>query len=164
VPGTMALAIIGAGLAGGSFLGTMLGTRLRLRNPLLPQLVGLTAVAVAAVVAISAYALAPAVIVAVLCATGSAVAKLSLDSVLQRDLPEPVRGTGFAHSESLLQLAFVLGGALGLIPITGEWGLVVITVIAVGGAVWVGFGIWRLRSRPDEPIVVDVRVSAPSEP
>jgi MFS family permease len=164
VPGTVALGVIGAGLALGSFSGTVVGTRLQLRNPLIPQFAGLTAVVVATAVTSASYALVTAVIVALVCAVGSAVAKLALDSVLQQDLPEAVRGSGFAHSESVLQLAFVFGGAVGLIPLGGPWGLLVAAAIALGGATQVGLAIWQTRSGGAGPAVVDVRDRAASQP
>ncbi|MDQ3165860.1 MAG: hypothetical protein M3Q17_06855, partial [Actinomycetota bacterium] len=45
--------------------------------------------------------------------------KLSLDALIQRDVPESVRTSVFARSETLLQLSWVLGGFLGiLVPLT----------------------------------------------
>ncbi len=43
----------------------------------------------------------------------SAIAKASLDASLQDDLPEESRASAFGRSESLLQLAWVAGGAIG---------------------------------------------------
>jgi hypothetical protein len=52
------------------------------------------------------------------------LSKLSLDALLQRDTLERVRTSAFARSETLLQLAWVLGGALGLaLPSNGVLGL-----------------------------------------
>ncbi|CAM5324175.1 hypothetical protein SALBM217S_01389 [Streptomyces griseoloalbus] len=39
-----------------------------------------------------------------------ALAKLSLDALIQRDVPELVRTSAFARSETLLQMSWVLGG------------------------------------------------------
>ncbi|MEW5532928.1 MFS transporter, partial [Streptomyces virginiae] len=58
------------------------------------------------------------VFVAVLAATAGfcqALAKLSLDAMIQRDVPEAVRTSAFARSETLLQVAWVLGGAIGIV-------------------------------------------------
>ena len=45
----------------------------------------------------------------------SALAKVSLDAVIQRDLPEESRASAFGRSETVLQLAWVTGGALGVL-------------------------------------------------
>jgi hypothetical protein len=51
----------------------------------------------------------------------SAIAKASLDASLQDDLPEESRASAFGRSESLLQLAWVLGGAIGVLVYTELW-------------------------------------------
>jgi predicted MFS family arabinose efflux permease len=51
----------------------------------------------------------------------SAIAKASLDASLQDDLPEESRASAFGRSESVLQLAWVLGGALGVLVYTELW-------------------------------------------
>ncbi len=78
---------------------------------------------------VTAFALAAAVaghLIAVVVATlftsgSSAIAKASLDASLQNDLPEESRASGFGRSESTLQLAWVLGGALGVLVYTDLW-------------------------------------------
>jgi hypothetical protein len=71
-------------------------------------------------------AFAAATFVVVASGIAGAVGKLGLDAVIQRDIPEDVRAQAFARSETTLQLAWVAGGALGLMPIIGE--------AALGGA------------------------------
>jgi len=57
--------------------------------------------------------------VATLVTSGSsAIAKAALDASLQDDLPEESRASAFGRSESTLQLAWVLGGALGVLLYT----------------------------------------------
>jgi len=51
----------------------------------------------------------------------SAIAKAALDASLQDDLPEESRASAFGRSESTLQLAWVLGGALGVLLYTDLW-------------------------------------------
>jgi hypothetical protein len=159
VSGTVALGLIGAGLGTGSLAGTVIGARLPLRRPLALQLASLVVTTVAAGVAALAYGLIAAVALAVLCAVGSGLAKLAVDSVLQQHLPEPVRGTGFAHSESLLQLAFVAGGALGLIPLSGPAGLTLACAVVLAGTIRVAVWVWELRAMP-----VDVDLREPAGP
>jgi hypothetical protein len=68
-----------------------------------------------------------AALVACLAATAGfcqALAKLSLDALIQRDVPELVRTSAFARSETMLQMAWVLGGAIGIVmPLNGALGL-----------------------------------------
>jgi hypothetical protein len=66
-----------------------------------------------------AVATLPGVPVAAACAlvasTASALAKVCLDAVIQRDLPERSRASAFGRSETALQLAWVCGGAMGVL-------------------------------------------------
>jgi len=63
-----------------------------------------------------------------------ALAKLALDALIQRDVPELVRSSAFARSETLLQMAWVFGGAVGIVmPLNGTVGLLVgAAFVAVG--------------------------------
>ena len=42
----------------------------------------------------------------------NALGKVSLDAIIQREVPESLRASAFARSETMLQLAWVVGGAL----------------------------------------------------
>ena len=65
---------------------------------------------------------------------GSAIAKASLDASLQDDLPEESRASAFGRSESLLQLAWVAGGAIGVLVYTDLWvGFTAITAVLILG-------------------------------
>jgi hypothetical protein len=50
------------------------------------------------------------------CLAGS-MGKLGLDAVIQRDVVEESRNSAFARSETAMQLCWVLGGAVGLLPL-----------------------------------------------
>ena len=68
-------------------------------------------------------------IAALVTSGSSAIAKAALDSSLQDDLPEESRASAFGRSESMLQLAWVLGGAMGVLLYTDLWiGFSVVTV------------------------------------
>src|SRR5262249_35325711 len=73
------------------------------------------AVTVSALAAAVAGNLVVAAIATLITSGSSAIAKASLDASLQHDLPEESRASGFGRSESTLQLAWVLGGALGVL-------------------------------------------------
>jgi hypothetical protein len=45
---------------------------------------------------------------------GQALAKFSLDATIQRDVPHRVQASAFARSDTTLQLAWVIGGFIGI--------------------------------------------------
>jgi MFS family permease len=120
---TTALGLVGGALALGTFLATAVGSRLRIHRPLVVQAGGLTVVTVAAVTATIQVSLSAVLALCLATAIASGLAKLSVDAVIQERIPETVRASAFAHSETLLMLAWVAGGAVGLIPLSEEWGL-----------------------------------------
>ena len=66
------------------------------------------------------------------------LAKLSLDSTIQRDVPERVRTSAFARSDTTLQLAWVIGGFVGIaLPLNPTLGLAVASVTLVAWVVLV---------------------------
>jgi MFS family permease len=109
------LGVVGAAAGLGSFVGNGIGARQSFARS--------DALVFACVAASAAGALAVAVLpgipAAALCAlvasTASALAKVCLDAVIQRDLPERSRASAFGRSETVLQLAWVFGGALGVL-------------------------------------------------
>jgi MFS family permease len=134
-----------AGAAGlGGFVGTSLGAWLRARapEPILAAVLSLETGCV--VVAVIWYGL-PAVLAAGFVAGfAQTLGKLSLDALIQRDVGETVRTSAFARSETVLQLSWVLGGAIGIsLPLRGDIGL---GVAATGLAVALVFVLRGLRS------------------
>lgn len=109
------IGLIGAAAAIGNFAGNFTAARLKLGRP--------AVLVVRCTIAVTTMALATAVsgqllvaAAATLVTSGaSAIAKASLDASLQDDLPEESRASAFGRSESVLQLAWVLGGALGVL-------------------------------------------------
>jgi MFS family permease len=130
----VSLGIVGVAAGAGNALGTAVGAWLRNRAP---EIIIVTVVAVALGTAIVAAVFFGAFLVACLAAVAGfaqALAKLSLDALIQRDVPETVRPSAFARSETLLQVAWVLGGSIGIVlPLNGTLGLsVAATIVAVG--------------------------------
>jgi hypothetical protein len=128
------LGLIGAAAAIGNFAGNFTAARLKLGHP--------AKLVVRATIAVTAGALATAVTgnlfvaaAATLVTSGaSAIAKASLDASLQDDLPEISRASAFGRSESLLQLAWVAGGATGVLIYTDLWvGFTTITAVLILG-------------------------------
>src|SRR4051812_35531597 len=111
------IGMVGAAAGLGSFSGNALGARQRFDHSdgLVLAAVGVGTAAAAGAAFLPG--IPAAAVVALLGATCSALAKVALDAVIQRDLPERSRASAFGRSETVLQLAWVFGGALGvLIP------------------------------------------------
>ncbi|MCX6462501.1 MAG: MFS transporter [Pseudonocardiales bacterium] len=116
-PGSQLLliGIIGAAAGLGSFVGNAAGSRQRFERTD-PVVAGCVAVATAAAVLAAVLPGVPtAAIAALVASTCSALAKVCVDAVIQRDLPEESRASAFGRSETVLQLAWVFGGALGVL-------------------------------------------------
>lgn len=98
---------------------------------LTPALVGVFAARSGTRLAFAATALAVAV--------GAAAGRLGFDSILQRDAPDAVRGRSFARFETRFQLTWVVGGLLGLIPISARVGLFALAVtLGFAGLSYIG--------------------------
>ncbi|MEU6809053.1 MFS transporter [Streptomyces sp. NPDC046831] len=130
----VSLGIVGVAAGAGNAIGTAVGAWLRSRAP---ELIIVTVVAVVLGAAIAAAVFFSTFLVACLAAVAGfaqALAKLSLDALIQRDVPEAVRTSAFARSETLLQMAWVLGGAIGIVlPLNGVLGLSVGAALVAAG-------------------------------
>jgi predicted MFS family arabinose efflux permease len=131
------IGIVGAAAGVGSFAGNAVGSRRRSGRSD-GVVVGCIVAAVAsAVVAAVLPGIATAALVGLVGASASALGKVCLDAVIQRDLPEESRASAFGRSETVLQLAWVFGGALGvLLPHSTFWigFAVVAAVVTLAGA------------------------------
>jgi len=137
---TAALATIAAAAGVGSLAGTAAGSRLHSATPDRLVLWSAGSAAVITVVAAVFYSFAMAVVVALVSAVTNALGKVSLDAIIQREVPDNLRASAFARSETMLQLAWVIGGALGIaLPPIGWIGFTVaagLLVLAVGLVLW----------------------------
>ncbi|MFE5870776.1 MFS transporter [Streptomyces roseifaciens] len=130
------LGVVAVAAGAGNALGTAIGALLRSRGPektialVLTMSLGTT---VAAAVLFGAFFV---VVVAAVAGISQALGKQSLDSLIQRDVPEEVRTSAFARSETLLQMCWVVGGAIGIVlPLNGTLGMAVAAgVLALGVA------------------------------
>ncbi len=128
------LGMIGAAAGIGNFAGNFTSARLQLGRPAVLVVRCTVAVCAVALAAAVAGTLMVAVIATLVTAGSSAIAKASLDASLQNDLPEESRASGFGRSESTLQLAWVLGGALGVLVYTEWWiGFTAVTALLIPG-------------------------------
>ena len=121
---TVALSLVAVCAGVGSTTGTTLGARMRGLAPETVIVVVLAIVTLAAAAGAFAYGLGTVLAVAVAAGLAQSLGKLSLDATVQRDVPEAVRTSAFARSETLLQLSWVVGGGVGIaLPLDGKLGL-----------------------------------------
>jgi hypothetical protein len=128
------LGVIGAAAAIGNFAGNFTAARLKLGYPAL--LVVRCAIAVTTVALATALTgkLMVAALATLITSAAAAIAKASLDASLQDDLPEKSRASAFGRSESMLQLAWVAGGAIGVLVYTDLWvGFTAVTAVLIVG-------------------------------
>ncbi|MGO9354069.1 MAG: MFS transporter [Mycobacterium sp.] len=142
------LGMIGAAAAIGNFAGNFTSARLQLGRPAVLVVRCTVAVTVLALAAALAGNLVVAAIATLVTSGSSAIAKASLDASLQNDLPEESRASGFGRSESTLQLAWVLGGALGVLVYTELW----VGFTAVSGLLILGLAQTVVSFRGDSLI------------
>lgn len=131
------LGLVAVAAGGGNAFGNLLGSWLRSRAPeLIITTVLLVALGVTAFGAV-AYETITVPVVAAVAGLTQAMGKLALDATIQRDVPEEVRTSAFARSETVLQLAWVVGGGLGIVmPLIGAVGLAVGAALLALGAVF----------------------------
>jgi len=141
----VALGVVAGALAAGSFLATAVGTTLHIKRPAVLQAAVIVLVALAGAAAAVQYTLPFVLVLCLLTALASGLAKLAVDAVIQARVDEDVRASAFAHAETLLMLAWVAGGALGLIPLGGRWGLVLVAGFLLFGAARALISALRLR-------------------
>lgn len=128
------LGLIGAAAGIGNFVGNFTAARLKLGRPSLLVTRSAIAVTVMALAAAVFGNLLVAALATLVTSGASAIAKASLDASLQDDLPEKSRASAFGRSESLLQLAWVLGGATGVLIYPQLWvGFTTITAVLILG-------------------------------
>lgn len=130
----MLLGLIGAGAGAGGFLGNAIGSRLQMGTPDQIIIGGISASLAATILASAIPGIWTAALVALVGATASALAKISVDAVIQRDLPEQSRASAFGKSETVLQLAWCIGGAIGLLLPPTYWiGFLTVSVLVAVG-------------------------------
>jgi hypothetical protein len=141
----VAIGVIGGALGAGTFLSTAVGTRLRIRRPVALQAGGLILVSAAAVLATLRFSLPALALLCLITAIASGLAKLAVDASIQEKINEHVRASAFAHAETVLMLAWVAGGAVGLIPVGGRIGVGIAAGFATLAALRAGLVAGGLR-------------------
>jgi MFS family permease len=143
----LGLVIGSAGL--GNAVGIGLGSALKSLRAELVVVMVLLADTVAVVVAAVFYGLVPVVALGLTAGVCQALGKLSLDSLIQREVGEHTRASAFARSETLLQLSWVAGGIVGItLPLIPRVGLGVGAGLLLLITAWVLADVRRQAQAP----------------
>lgn len=130
--GPLILALVVGAAGAGNALGTVVGNAAR-KYP--PDRIASVAFLVIVAVALSTalfYGLWTLLLIGLCAGMGAQVIKLSTDAIIQRDVAENVRTQTFAWSETVLQIAWVIGGGLGIsLPLNPQVGFGVISALLV---------------------------------
>jgi MFS family permease len=146
------LGLVVGGAGAGNTVGTLIGSAASSRRPE-QVVIGVLVldVAVCAVVGVF-FTWWTAAILGLTVGICQSLGKLSLDAMIQRDVPERVRTSMFARSETLLQLGWVTGGMIGIglftLDATPQIGLLVVGAILIG---WLALVISRARQPEKSP-------------
>jgi MFS family permease len=141
---TVAFGLVAVAAGIGSTVGTTIGSRLKARPDVVIAVV-LSILTVAATAGAFAYGIVTVVAVAFAAGLAQSLGKLSLDATVQRDVPEAVRTSAFARSETVLQLSWVVGGGIGIaLPLNGRLGL---SIAAAGLLAMLALTLRDLRRR-----------------
>lgn len=143
---SVCLGALALGIGLGNVLGTTLGPRTATIDPSQLAVILLAATTAACVVTIFDFDIVTVFAVALVAAAAAAVSKLALDATIQLRIDDEVRTSTFARSETTLQLAWVVGGATGiLLPTRASVGFTVAAGV-LGAALAVALGY-----RPKRP-------------
>ncbi len=126
-----ALGLVAVALGVGAFLATAVGTRLHIHRPALLQAGSLFLVTLLGALVLVRFTIGTLALLCLGTAMAAGLAKLAVDATIQERIAEQVRASAFAHSETVLMLAWVLGGATGLVPFSARIGVGVATAVLI---------------------------------
>ncbi|NRQ48351.1 MFS transporter [Aeromicrobium stalagmiti] len=146
---TILLGLVVGGAGAGNTIGTLIGSAASSRRPE-QVVIGVLVIDVVVLATVGVFfTWWTAVILGLTVGICQSLGKLSLDALIQRDVPERVRTSMFARSETLLQLGWVTGGLIGIglftLDATPQIGSLVIGALLI---VWLAFVVTKAR-RPD---------------
>ncbi|EWS99912.1 major facilitator transporter, partial [Intrasporangium oryzae NRRL B-24470] len=126
VRGEVVLGLIAVAVGVGNVLGSLLGNRLSDRAPERIAMLSVLASTLACVATGLWYGIWTLVVLGLVQGLGAQVSRLCFDALVQREVPENVRASVFAWAETLLQVLWVAGGALGImLPLNPRVGFLV---------------------------------------
>jgi hypothetical protein len=124
-----ALGLVAGALGLGALLATAIGTRLHIHRPALLQAGAMVLVTVVGVLCLVRLNLVTLALLCLVATMAGGLAKLAVDATIQERIAEQFRASAFAHSETVLMLAWVAGGALGLVPFGAWWGIALVIMV-----------------------------------
>lgn len=131
--GPLVLALVVGAAGAGNALGTVVGNALRRLPPDRIVAAAFLLIVAAALATALAYSLVTLLVLGLGAGLCSQVIKLSTDAIIQRDVAENVRTQTFAWAETVLQIAWVVGGGIGIaLPLDPGLGFGVISALLVG--------------------------------
>ncbi|MCR1784174.1 MFS transporter [Nocardioides carbamazepini] len=152
---TVGLVVGAAGL--GNTVGIVVASLARKINPAAMVVIALLADIVALVVATVFFSLLPLILLGLTVGLMQYLAKVSLDSTIQSGVPVRAHASAFAKGDTTLQLAWVVGGFLGVMlsyPAVNGIGLGFAAVLLTAWAVFVlrSSPSRREKSQPTRPV------------
>ncbi len=120
--GLGSIALLGLAAGVGSAIGVFIGGRVKQSKPEALIVTGLVVALGTTIAAALLYSIVAGLVAALVVTMAGSMSKLGLDAVIQRDVAEDTRNSAFARSETVLQLSWVVGGAVGLLPLPGWFG------------------------------------------
>jgi hypothetical protein len=143
--------VVGAAAAGNA-LGILLASLLKRINPAVTVALALVTVVAATLLAALFYGVLPLVVLGLAAGLAQSLGKFCLDATIQRDIPTRVQASAFARSDTTLQLAWVIGGFVGIaLPLEpARLGLGVAVAVLTAWAAFV------LATRPQRAVPVPV--------
>jgi hypothetical protein len=146
LPSTAALGIVAVAAGTGNALGSVLGSWLRTRGSEATVTAMLLLATAASAAAAAWYGIATVTVVAAAAGLSASLGKLALDALIQRDVPERVRTSAFARSETLMQLCWVLGGVVGIsLPLNAVLGLALAALVMALALAWTVWSLFHLH-------------------
>ena len=127
------------GAAGlGNTLGILTASTLKKINPAITVVAALVADAGMALLCAAFYGVLPLALLGLTAGLAQALAKVSLDSTIQSNVPTHVQASAFARSDTTLQLSWVAGGFVGIaLPLNPHLGLGVAAAVLGAWTVFV---------------------------
>lgn len=157
LPPTVAIGVLAVAAGAGGLAGTAVASWVRNHSPQVIVLATLAVTTAITVLAAVVFQLWSAVAVALVAAFAQGLGKLALDAIVQREIGEEVRSSTFGVVEAFLQIAWVLGGLVGLLMslfAVGWAGLATMAALLAGSLGWL---LVRRRERVRE---MDSRIAA----
>lgn len=132
VRGEVVLAIIAVAIGVGNGLGSVVGNVVRDQRPERVAMLSVLAATVCCVATGIWYGVWTLALLGLVQGLSAQLSKLCFDALVQREVPENVRTSVFAWSETMLQVLWVVGGTLGIVlPLNPHVGFTVCAVVLV---------------------------------